>query len=94
MTSIKRLISRAFSLSEALPLIFLFCSVANLQAENRFSGRKIFEKVKPQIFIVKTSTAPEAARRSYGSGFAFGENGMLITNFHVVSEAFQNPDVL
>lgn len=86
-----------FSRSMSLGGIFLgawaFLSIHSLQAETELRGRKIFQKVRPNVFVIKTSTSVNAPRRSYGSAFVVSKSGQLITNFHVVAEAFSNPKI-
>lgn len=50
-----------------------------------------FEKLKPLLFQVKTSSGASAEKSSYGTGFVVGKEGFLLTNYHVVAGAIWQP---
>lgn len=54
-------------------------------------GQNIFKKVEPAVFKVKTSVSEAAAKASYGTGFAVSQDGLVVTNFHVISDAVVKP---
>lgn len=49
----------------------------------------LFIKISPLVFRVKTALTANAPKASYGSGFVVDEKGLLITNYHVISEVVQ-----
>ena len=50
------------------------------------------DQVFDLVYQIKTAVAAEASKASYGSGFVIDENGVLATNFHVVSDALHQPE--
>lgn len=50
-----------------------------------------FEKLRPLLFQVKTSSGATAEKSSYGTGFVVGKEGFLLTNYHVVAGAIWQP---
>ena len=57
---------------------------------------ELFEQAAPAVVNIDTlgeTAGPEAMEipRGNGSGFVWDEAGYLVTNFHVVAEAFANP---
>ena len=44
------------------------------------------------VYQIKTATEADAPKSSYGSGFVIDKNGVLATNYHVVSDALQKPE--
>jgi S1-C subfamily serine protease len=54
-------------------------------------AKGVFERVRPLVFQVKSSISEHASRASYGSAFVIGRNGILATNYHVVSQVVQEP---
>lgn len=55
------------------------------------SGQKIFAKVLPFVFKVKTSPTADSPQASYGTGFVVDKSGLLVTNYHVVSDFVTEP---
>lgn len=51
------------------------------------NSTKAYEKIKPLIFQVKISSNQNLEKSSYGTGFVIDKTGLLVTNYHVVSDA-------
>lgn len=56
------------------------------------SGQKVFEKVQPFAFKVKTSPSADSPQASYGTGFVIDKQGLIISNYHVVSDSIIEPE--
>jgi serine protease Do len=55
------------------------------------SARKVYEQARSQLVQIRTVLKGQASQTSVGSGFVVSEQGHIITNFHVVSEAALKP---
>ena len=56
------------------------------------SARKVYEQARSQLVQIRTVLKGQASQTSVGSGFFVSEQGHLVTNFHVVSEAVLKPE--
>ncbi len=56
------------------------------------SARKIYEQARSQLVQIRTVLKGRASQTSVGSGFFVAKNGLIVTNFHVVSEAALKPE--
>jgi serine protease Do len=56
------------------------------------NAQSVFEKTRPLVFQVKTAVSAEASKSAYGSGFALSPDGLLATNYHVISKAIDDPE--
>ena len=52
--------------------------------KTRGSGESVYPKVAPSVVVVRTSSG-------YGTGFVISDDGWILTNHHVVSDASINP---
>ena len=88
--AIERIVKLGFSFA-------LFTLIINAQAEDApgmatdLSAQKVFSRVQPYVFKVKTSPTAESPQASYGTGFVVDGSGLLITNYHVISESLVEP---
>lgn len=55
-------------------------------------AQRIWAKWGDAIFQIQTIDTNSGKKNSIGSGFQFSEDGMIATNYHVVSEAIQKPE--
>ncbi|MGZ3690084.1 MAG: S1 family peptidase [Pseudobdellovibrio sp.] len=55
------------------------------------TGDRVFAKVQPYTFKVKTSPSADSPQASYGTGFVVDPQGLLISNYHVVSDSIVDP---
>ncbi len=56
------------------------------------SARKIYEQARSQLLQIRTVLKGRASQTSVGSGFFVTKEGLIVTNFHVVSEAALKPE--
>lgn len=69
-----------------------FAKDAGASKSVNLNGQKVFEKVLPLVFKVKTSPSAHSPQASYGTGFVVDKAGLLITNYHVVSDSIVEPE--
>jgi serine protease Do len=78
------------SVPKAVPsVIALFEAPAEPKRE--LTADEVFRKLEPFVRQLKTAVRADAPKRSYGSAFVVDRNGLLMTNYHVVSDAVQWP---
>ena len=56
------------------------------------SARKVYEQARSQLVQIRTVLKGQASQTSVGSGFFVTKDGLIVTNFHVVSEAALKPE--
>ena len=56
------------------------------------SARKVYEQARSQLVQIRTVLKGQASQTSVGSGFFVSEQGHIVTNFHVVSDAALKPE--
>jgi len=84
-----------FFLFFKLLILFIFSgglTYASGKLETNGKGDEIFKLVRPMVYQVKTSKDAISSKASYGTGFVVDYSGLLITNYHVVSEVIQDED--
>ncbi len=56
------------------------------------SARKVYEQARSQLVQIRTVLKGQASQTSVGSGFFVSEQGHIVTNFHVASDAALKPE--
>jgi S1-C subfamily serine protease len=56
------------------------------------SARKVYEQARTQLVQIRTLLKGRGSQTSVGSGFFVTNDGWIVTNFHVVSEAALKPE--
>lgn len=54
-------------------------------------GQRIYEQMRPRLLQVRTLLKTQDSQSSVGSGFLVGDGGLLVTNYHVVSQYALQP---
>ncbi len=67
-------------------------AAATAAAPVSLSAKKIYEQARSQLVQIRTVLKGRASQTSVGSGFFVTGDGLIVTNFHVVSEAALKPD--
>ncbi|WP_290688887.1 serine protease [Aquabacterium sp.] len=55
------------------------------------SAHKLYEQARHQLVQVRTLLSGQGSQSSVGSGFFVGDGGLIITNYHVVSQVALQP---
>jgi serine protease Do len=56
------------------------------------TARKVYEQARGQLVQIRTVLKGRASQTSVGSGFLVGRDGLVVSNFHVVSQALLKPE--
>jgi serine protease Do len=56
------------------------------------TARKVYEQARGQLLQIRTVLKGRASQTSVGSGFLVGRDGLVVSNFHVVSQAVLKPE--
>ncbi len=80
------------ALEVALITLVCICSTqARAQSNQSALAQTVFQSAKSKVFQIKSATGADAPKASYGSAWVLDRKGLLITNYHVVSESVQKP---
>lgn len=78
---------RGVRVSVALLLCLLSKALWAVQPETQ----EVFDRYKDSIVQIRILEASTGARAVLGSGFLVGDDGRIVTNYHVISELIQKP---
>jgi len=56
------------------------------------SAQRLYEQARHQLVQVRTLLSGQGSQSSVGSGFFVGTDGLIVTNYHVVSQVALQPD--
>lgn len=73
-------------------IIFFFILINSMPLGAQSTGSKVFESVKGRVMQVKVAQDLNAPKASYGSGFSIHHGGLIMTNYHVISQALIEPE--
>ncbi|MBM3523010.1 MAG: serine protease, partial [Alphaproteobacteria bacterium] len=50
-------------------------------------ARRVFDHARDRLVQIRTLALPSRAQASTGSGFVVGADGLVVSNYHVISQA-------
>ena len=74
-----------------LQLTLLLLLVQPAFAQDEQNAKELFNQFSDRIFKVRVLELSSGNQASIGSGFQIGDEGLIVTNFHVVSEYVHYP---
>ena len=63
-----------------------------MQSNAKSSASSLFEKYKPSVYQIKVIDIASGNKSTIGSGFQVSSDGLIATNYHVVSDFILDPD--
>lgn len=69
--------------------VLLLCTTVKVQAD---SAEQLFARFEPALLQVRVLEKASGAKASIGTGFVLEQPNLLVTNYHVVSEAVLFPE--
>ncbi|WP_448249449.1 S1 family peptidase [Thalassotalea agariperforans] len=70
--------------------LFIFCFTAQLQAVE--NAEALFKQLAPSLYQIKLIDIASGEKSSIGSGFQITEDGLVATNYHVISGYARHPE--
>ena len=70
--------------------LFIFCIASNCLAEE--NAEALFKKLAPSVYQIKLIDVASGEKSSIGTGFQITPDGLLATNYHVISGFARYPD--
>lgn len=70
--------------------LFIFCFTTQLQAVE--NAEALFKQLAPSLYQIKLIDIASGEKSSIGSGFQITEDGLVATNYHVISGYARHPE--
>lgn len=70
--------------------LFIFCFTAQLHAVE--NAEALFKQLAPSLYQIKLIDIASGEKSSIGSGFQITEDGLVATNYHVISGYARHPE--
>ncbi len=80
-------------LKKLLNLLLLFTLLFNFSASAELNTASIYSNVEKSVYQIRVINKQTGKKSSIGSGFVVTKDNILATNYHVVSEFINDPDV-
>ncbi len=71
--------------------VLLLCLISMALRAAQPETQEVFERYKDSIVQIRILEASTGARAVLGSGFVVGDDGRIVTNYHVISDLIQKP---
>ena len=71
---------------------FIWAALSLLATQVNAGSQDIYKKVSPSVVQVLLLDSASGTKSSFGSGFYAGDDGYIVTNFHVISDLVFHPD--
>ena len=70
----------------------IWAALSLLATQVNAGSQDIYKKVSPSVVQVLLLDSTSGTKSSFGSGFYAGDDGYIVTNFHVISDLVFHPD--
>lgn len=75
-----------------IKLLAVMVFTGNSLVANADSPRQLFAKYADRLYQIKVIEKTSGRKSAIGSGFVVRSNGLMVTNYHVISKYVQEPD--
>ena len=76
----------------AMKRFWLVCFLFSFSLPARAATEDVFSRFQDGLVQVRILEASAGTQAGIGSGFFASENGLIVTNYHVVADLIQRPD--
>ena len=84
---------RSYNMTVRFPYVGLIWVVLSLLATQvNAESQDTYKQVSPSVVQVLLLDSLSGTKSSFGSGFYAGDDGYIVTNFHVISDLVFHPD--